>query len=502
MDKRPTLSIAPYYGGKGRMAHFIVDRLNYDDTDIFVTPFGGMCRVLLNKPRHRVECYNDFSSGLCALMEVLSDPDKARILIQRLENETDHSQAVFDKQKAIFDNAEVDIATQEREKLRRFLIDKKIVKQNKAKKFLEVLAERALQGGKQKNEDIESSFITLRVRVETDKNFENAFRNVFSDPDKARILIQKAKVDLKEQEKENLRHLLINNEIVNPNTAEKFIEALMKGTLQKDKDIIISLSEIEIRVKTDIDFRNTFLELFRTWLPLYEKEKEQGFIERPADMGEYVSEMDLAIATYVVFQQSRDGMGQVWSKEKFKTDAHYKKQIGKLFDCAERLEGVNIFQIDAVDFFRRYMFRNVDLPDEEVDPDFLILNEWINNPRVMMYCDPSYISPDSEQKLLEGVNIDGVDSLADAIDKNYEGKKWPKNLGEVYACSFGYRDQERFLRCIQKANCRIMVSNYDLILYNKYLNENTGWRKEIFETTTGVGSKKNNKRTEVIWYNY
>lgn len=73
MNKRDTISIAPYYGGKGRMAHFIADRLNYDDTDIFVTPFGGMCRVLLNKPRHKVECYNDYSSGLTALMRILSD---------------------------------------------------------------------------------------------------------------------------------------------------------------------------------------------------------------------------------------------------------------------------------------------------------------------------------------------------------------------------------------------------------------------------------------------
>lgn len=50
------------------MAHFIVDRLNYDDSDIFLTPFGGMCRVLLNKPRHKDENYNDYSPGLNALM--------------------------------------------------------------------------------------------------------------------------------------------------------------------------------------------------------------------------------------------------------------------------------------------------------------------------------------------------------------------------------------------------------------------------------------------------
>ena len=89
MKNKPTLSIAPYYGGKGRMAHFIADRINYDDTDVFITPFGGMCRVLLNKPRHREEFYNDFSAGLNALMRVLSSPEQAVEFIHRLEDETD-----------------------------------------------------------------------------------------------------------------------------------------------------------------------------------------------------------------------------------------------------------------------------------------------------------------------------------------------------------------------------------------------------------------------------
>ena len=78
----------------------------------------------------------------------------------------------------------------------------------------------------------------------------------------------------------------------------------------------------------------------------------------------------------------------------------------------------------------------------------------------------------------------------------------PTNLGKVYARSFGYQQQEQFLRGIQNARAHIMVSNYDLQLYNKYLNPSTGWKREEFETTTGVGGKRNNKRTEVIWYNY
>lgn len=86
------------------------------------------------------------------------------------------------------------------------------------------------------------------------------------------------------------------------------------------------------------------------WVEAYQVKENTGFLERSSDLGLYVSDMDLALATYVVFQQSRDGMGQTWSAEKFKTNDQYKRQIAKLFDCAERLEGVEVYQIDAMAF--------------------------------------------------------------------------------------------------------------------------------------------------------
>lgn len=423
MNKRDTLSIAPYYGGKGRMAHFIADRLNYDDSDIFVTPFGGMCRVLLNKPRHKVECYNDYSSGLTALMAILSDPVRSIEFIHRLEDETVYSQEEFDKQKAIFDYAENDLEQQERKKLRQLIIDKDFMGLHNVNDFLDAFIEQTVYPERHKTEytdSVNSAFIAI------DRVF-------------------------------------------------------------KDDEI----------------FKHQFQGIFENWVKLYIQKEEDGFLERSRDIGEEdISDMDLAIATYVVFQQSRDGMGQTWSAEKFKTNDQYRRQIVKLFDCAERLEGVEVFQIDAMAFFRSGMFVNPDTPLSEVPAGFKMLNEWINNPRVMMYCDPSYISVEKEAELLKGIDVDNTLRLADAINQKYHGEKMPTNLGKIYAMSFGYDDQERFLRCIQNAKCRILVSNYDLQLYNKYLNEETGWHREEFHTTTGVGGKKDNKRVEVIWYNY
>lgn len=422
MNKKDILSIAPYYGGKGRMAPFIVDRLNYDDSDIFVTPFGGMCRVLLNKPRHKVECYNDYSPGLTALMRTLSDPVKAVEFIHRLDDETTYSEEEFNKQKIIFDKAENDLEEQAKERLRRLLIDEMIIEPRNAKRLVEEILRQTGEANETENEitpAMQDGLKKLKEALERDKKFSAVFENYLAD-----------------------------------------------------------------------------------WIEAYRVKQDNGILERSSDSGQYVSDMDLAIATYVVFSQSRDGMGKTFSKEKFNTNDQYKDRIVRLFDCAERLEGVEIFQIDAVDFFREFKFIDVDLPDEEIDPGFLTLNSWINNPKVMMYCDPSYISKASEERLLEGIDVDNVDSLSEAIKEQYKGKKEPKNLGEIYSMSFNYEAQEKFLRCIQNARCRILVSNYDLQLYNKYLNESTGWRREEFQTHTAIGGKKDNKRLEVIWYNY
>lgn len=430
MKNKPTLSIAPYYGGKGRMAHFIADRINYDDTDVFITPFGGMCRVLLNKPRHREEFYNDFSAGLNALMRVLSSPEQAVEFIHRLEDETDYSLATFERQKEIFDSAEKDFEEQARARLRNAFIAHGLATPFSINTLFDTIT----------NE-------LCKVVPEDGEGF-------LSDSD--------------------------------------FPEYLLRGT----PDTLGSLKELFSTIKKHPDYQESLEQPLIDWLRFYII-KQEGELRRPMDYGKPISDIELAMATYVVFQQSRDGMGQVWSSAKFSSDAQYKKQLVKLFDCAERLEGVHVLELDASDFFVKLINWN----DEEKKHEYIRPFEKFNTPEVMMYCDPSYISVESEAKLLSGINVGQVPSLSEAIFKKYGGKM-PANLGKVYARSFGYQQQEQFLRGIQNARAHIMVSNYDLQLYNKYLNPSTGWKREEFETTTGVGGKRNNKRTEVIWYNY
>lgn len=248
---------------------------------------------------------------------------------------------------------------------------------------------------------------------------------------------------------------MIKNKICTPLTAKRLLDYILGLEAELKGDSVKAGYAIFEQVSRDNkSFEGEFQHICKKWDALYELKETQGFLPRPADMGVYVSDMDLAIATYVVFQQSRSAMGKVWSEQKFKTNEQYKRQITKLYDCAERLEGVGVFQIDAFDFFINYQDGI-----EDTGPDFSILAGWMNDPRVMMYCDPSYIAVKHEEELLEGIDIDGVDSLSDAIREKYRDRREPKNLGRSYARSFSYEEQEKFVRCIQKARCRVLVSN-------------------------------------------
>jgi len=418
------LSIIPYYGGKARMAQFIADKLDYDDSSIYIEPFGGACRVLLNKPPHDVEIYNEYSEGLCALMRTMTNRETAYEFIERLY-ETEYSREQFDLAQKIYNEAEKDLEEQER------LILVNIIKN-------------------------ECEYADARTTYRATKLIEAFYRHVKS--------IEDGKV--------------------------RYDESI------KDK---VDIEKIKNHLNGNIELREKLTSSFSRWYMLKKQKEEQGFLERSIDMGVKISEMELSIATYIVFTQSRDSMGKTWTSYKFKSTNSYRKRILQLFPCVERMENVSVSQIDALDYFGRHKILDYE-KCSDLDPRYLLINEWANDPSVMMYCDPSYICPYSEEKALEGIEWEKEKSLSEAIKK--ANRKMPRNLGELYSMSFNYELQETFLQNIQDAKCKILVSNYDLILYNKYLTPEKNWRNIKFETTTGAGGKSNNKRLEVMWYNY
>lgn len=70
--KRPALR---YFGGKWNLAPWIIS--HFPNHVSYVDPFGGGASVLLQKPRSRVETYNDLNGGVVNFFRVLRDqPDE------------------------------------------------------------------------------------------------------------------------------------------------------------------------------------------------------------------------------------------------------------------------------------------------------------------------------------------------------------------------------------------------------------------------------------------
>jgi DNA adenine methylase len=80
-------SLIPWFGGKNRMAARIISFIPTDHV-VYCEPFGGAASVLLNKPRSKVEVYNDLNEGLYSLFTVLSDENHfsrfySKLILQR-----------------------------------------------------------------------------------------------------------------------------------------------------------------------------------------------------------------------------------------------------------------------------------------------------------------------------------------------------------------------------------------------------------------------------------
>ena len=72
-----------YVGGKAGIVDWVIANLPGGTT--YVEAFAGSAWVLLNKPRHKVEVYNDSDKTMVTFFRVLQDEEKAEKLIRKLE---------------------------------------------------------------------------------------------------------------------------------------------------------------------------------------------------------------------------------------------------------------------------------------------------------------------------------------------------------------------------------------------------------------------------------
>ena len=358
--KRDTLSLFRFFGGKNRFCKEIAELLDYDNTDVYIEPFGGSAAVLLNKPAHPLEIYSDVSQGLVALMQHLSDPDKASVLIDCLYD-TEYSEECF-LENLKYRNS-VDRNWLEKQQ-------KELIK--KRKRF----------------------FNKFKRKFIASKNKINVFKNLPTD---------NAKLDF------------IKN-FINEKFSSKEIEELFS-------ELNEVLYEMEV----------------------FESNEDVGLIPE-------VDPLKLAVATFVTYVMSRDGMGTGFSSAVFNSSEAYYRRIDKLYDVAERLKGVHIQgSVGAL--------------------SYLLENSYLNNERAMFYIDAPYLSPDEDEL----------------------------NLGHPYIGQMTQEDHVLLLETIVSSKAKFLISNYDTPTYNKYLS---GWNKVTIDTATSVGGKKDNKRVECLWYNY
>lgn len=408
------LSVIPYFGGKARMTPLICEMLDYDNTDIYIEPFGGGARVLLNKPRHKIDIYNDSSLGLNALFECLSNEKTGQELIDQLLD-TEPSEELFNWALEFRNSFDDDLQT---------------IAYNKLKAFVKKMSDKY-------------GFDPLRRAFRGRKNGDDT-----------------------------------------------------------SKDIEKDIATIEpLRKKMSAVENEEFISLCKDYLNVYDSKpiNEKG-------VSYYDDLIELAKATFIVYHLSYNATGNGFSRPKGENIEGYYKNIDNLYRAMYQLEGIKTVCSDAKLAFLQDVGAVVELGDG-ADTTECTFSEYLRNPKVMMYLDPTYLQADVRFMDEDGTVPCDKSCMAAcrALQEKHDKDATEKDLGEnAYKQSWSHREHEKFLRLIYGADCHILVSNYDVCLYNRYLSEDNNWHKIEFETTTAIvsNSTKDNNRTEVLWYNY
>lgn len=409
------LSPFPYYGGKAKMCPLICELLDYR-TQIYVEPFGGGCRTLLNKKRHEAEIYNDYGYGLVTFMSVMADPDKTEELIERMLEEPPS-----------------------KESFSRLIVERMEIEDRLNTSTNAELASLALGCYRKYNH---AYF----------KQLGGALRKERYDiiVDTIKKILQCNTYELEAVEWLQFEHY--------GRIYEEYWELVKDEYIETYEDAVEDFEKVWPQITAIEKPTGNTKRRYETYKEQYARECALAAIQdftsdilNSNEKGTSVRDVDVAFNIFQLYYCSRDGMGTAWSDYKNQKVELYYKAVRNLRKISERMRGVTITQVDALDLVRQYRrYENV-----------------------MFYLDPSYLKPEDE---------------------------W-KNLGKVYRMSYGYEDHEKLLKEITEPDtkAKIMISNYDIELYQNYLSD---WNKVYFNTYTSVGGKSGNRRVEVLWKNY
>lgn len=418
--KNKVLSPFPYYGGKAKMSPLICSLLDYENTSLYIEPYGGGCRTLLNKKPHEQEIYNDFGYGLTTFFNIMSSKEQTEQLISMLmENPPNKEQF---QELVMF----------------RMAFEDKFNTSTHA-----ILSSLALECYRKYHI---VTFRELRKAInQEDYRGIIAYIETIIKSD----YIAKQLEPLEEQQYKHYYKLYSNYWALVLKTHDHIKEKAERdfdSAWVKRMNMVIPEPDMPLS-----DFYQFYREEYSKQRAKVSVDAFTSDIITNNEAGVTASDLEIAFVIFHLYFSSRDGIGEVFSKEKNQNVKAYYKAVANLRNISERMQNVQITQCDALDLIRLY--RTYD--------------------NVMMYLDPSYLMPEDESK----------------------------NLGKVYKMSYEYEDHEKILREITKPDtyAKILISNYDVDLYNNYLCD---WEKIYYKTFTGVGSKKGNRRLEVLWKNY
>lgn len=168
-----------------------------------------------------------------------------------------------------------------------------------------------------------------------------------------------------------------------------------------------------------------------------------------------ISDIDKALLTFVLVSQSFNNTRKQFSRGTYNTESYQRKIRTNLPKIYERLQGVQVFNKDALD----------------------IIKEVADNPDVQMYLDPPYLHS------LRG-----------------------KGADKVYFKEMEYIKHVRILEEIQNAKCRILLSGYHADkddLYDTYLLSH-GWKSQELTKVIKSSQRKAERdiASEWVWFNY
>lgn len=170
---------------------------------------------------------------------------------------------------------------------------------------------------------------------------------------------------------------------------------------------------------------------------------ERAFQEKPEDPFERALNMYIKLNQGHGFRTNGEKVGwknDVQGREKAYAAMDWCRIPGKIIAAAERLRGVQIEHMDALELIARFNFENV-----------------------LIYCDPPYV----------------------LSTRN----------GKQYKCEMSDADHIQLLELLMQHKGSVIISGYDSELYNNVL---AGWHKESQIAYSQIASQKQ----EVIWMNF